>query len=90
MNEKYVPDTPRNRGDHDAPHVTPVSPAEDARSIMINRVAWGAVFAGVVISLVTQLLLNLLGIGLGASTLDPGSGDNPAASTLAPAPVSRM
>jgi hypothetical protein len=82
MDEKYVPDTPRNRGDHDAPHVSPVTPAEDARSIMLNRVTWGAIFAGVVISLVVQLLLNLLGIGVGASTLDPGSGDNPAASTF--------
>lgn len=82
MNERYAPDTPRNRGDHDAPHVSPVTPAEDARTIMINRVTWAAIFAGVAISLVTQLLLNMLGIGVGASTLDPGSGDNPAAGTF--------
>ena len=82
MNQRYAPDTPRNRGDQDAPHVTPVTPAEDARTILINRVAWGAVFAGVAVSLVTQLLLNMLGIGVGASTLDPGSGDNPEASTF--------
>ncbi len=82
MSERYAPDTPRNRGDHDAPHVTPVTPAEDARTILINRVTWGAVFAGVAVSLVTQLLLNMLGIGVGASTLDPGSGDNPEASTF--------
>jgi hypothetical protein len=76
------PDTPRNRGDYDAPHVTPVTPAEDARSMMLNKVSWGAVLAGVVVALVTQLILHLFGIGVGAATLDPGSGDNPAASTF--------
>jgi hypothetical protein len=36
-----LPDTPRNRGDYDAPHTSPVTPAEDVRSIMLNRVSWG-------------------------------------------------
>ena len=76
------PDTPRARGDADAPHASPITPAEDARTIMINRVAWGAVLAGVALSLVTQLILNLLGIGIGLSTLDPGTGDNPSAEAL--------
>jgi hypothetical protein len=67
-------DTPRNRGDHDAPHVSPVTPAEDVRSIMINRVSWGAVLAGVVVALVAQLILNMVGVGIGASTLEPGAG----------------
>ncbi len=73
------PNTPRNRGDDTAPHVNPVTPAEDARSIMLNRVSWGAVMAGVVVALVTHLILNLLGIGVGAATLDPGAGDTPSA-----------
>lgn len=77
-----VPLTPRNLGDRDAPHVSPVTPSEDARTIMLNRVSWGAVLAGVVVALVAQLLLNMLGIGIGAATLDPGAGDNPAASTF--------
>jgi hypothetical protein len=34
------------------------------------------------VMLVTQLLLNMFGIGVGLSTLDPGTGDNPAASTF--------
>jgi len=72
-------DTPRERGARDAPHLTPVTPAEDMRTVLINRVSWGAVFAGVVIALVAQLLLNLLGIGVGASTLNPTTGDNPSA-----------
>ena len=75
------PDTPRNRGDHDAPHVSPVTPAEDARSVLLNRVSWGAVLAGVVVALVAQLILNMIGIGIGAATLDPsGTADqNPSA-----------
>ena len=78
------PDTPRNRGDHDAPHLSPVTPAEDARTVLLNRVSWGAVLAGVVVALVTQLILNLLGIGIGAATLDPGAGaaENPSATSF--------
>jgi hypothetical protein len=84
MTDVHHPDTPRNRGDHEAPHVSPVTPAEDARTIMLNRVSWGAVLAGVVVALVIQLILNLLGIGLGAATLDPaaGAGGNPSASSF--------
>lgn len=76
------PITPRNMGDHDAPHVSPVTPSEDVRTIMLNRVSWSAVLAGVVVALVAQLLLNMFGVGIGAATLDPGTGDNPAASTF--------
>jgi hypothetical protein len=78
----HHPDTPRSRGDDDAPHMTPVTPEEDVRTIMLNRVSWAAVLAGVVVSLVTQLLLNMFGLGIGLATLDPGTGDNPAASTF--------
>ena len=75
------PDTPRNRGDCNAPHVSAVTPADDARSVLINRVSWGAVLAGVVVALVAQLILNMIGIGIGAATLDPGAGaeQNPSA-----------
>ncbi len=37
----------------------------------IKRVSWGAIFAGAVITLVTQLALSILGIGIGASTVNP-------------------
>jgi len=78
------PDTPRNRGDDDAPHMSPVTPAEDARTMLINKISWGAVLAGVVVALVTQLVLNMLGIGIGAATLDPGGGggENPSAQSF--------
>lgn len=75
-------DTPRSRGDLEAPHVSPVTPGEDMRTVLINRVSWGAVFAGVVIALVTQLVLNLIGIGIGAATFDPASSTNPSATTF--------
>ena len=44
-----------------------------------SRISWGAVFAGVVLALVVQFLINLAGLGLGASTIDPGTSDNPSA-----------
>ncbi len=36
-----------------------------------HRVSWAAVFAGVTVALVTQLLLGVLGIAIGASTIHP-------------------
>ena len=80
----HHPDTPRNRGDYDAPHLSPSTPADDVRTILLNRVSWSAVLAGVVVSLVTQLILNLLGIGIGASTLNPAAGaaENPSATAF--------
>ena len=59
-----------------------ITPAEDARTIAVNEISWGAVLAGVVLTLVAQLLLNLLGVGIGVATLNPGTGDNPPASTF--------
>jgi len=79
MTTKAV-DDPRERGDGNTPNLSPVSPADDARTILINNVSWGGVLAGVVAGLVTQLILNLIGIGIGASTLNPTTGDNPSAS----------
>lgn len=76
------PNTPRARGDSDAPHMSPITPSEDLRTIMINNISWGAVFAGVFMALVTQMLLNMLGLGIGAATLDPQGGDQPSAASL--------
>ncbi|MBA9070228.1 hypothetical protein FHR71_003992 [Methylobacterium sp. RAS18] len=77
-----MPDTPRNRGDHDAAHMSPVTPGEDAQSIMLNKISWGAVLVGVVVALVLQLLLNLLGLGIGAASLTAVGGDNHSAQTF--------
>jgi hypothetical protein len=55
---------------------------EDAHTILINRVSWGAIFAGVVVALVVQVLLTMLGVGLGVASLDPGTADNPGTATF--------
>lgn len=47
-----------------------------------RRVSWGAVFAGMVIAVVVQLVLSLLGAGIGLSTVDPLRYSTPDASTF--------
>src|SRR4051812_5097176 len=37
----------------------------------VRRVSWGAVFAGMFIAIVTQILLALLGVGVGILSTDP-------------------
>ena len=46
---------------------------------VVKRISWGAVVAGVVVALVTQLLLSVLGFGIGVSTIDPVTEQNPVA-----------
>ncbi len=48
----------------------------------IKRIAWGAVFAGVILAIGIQVLLNMLGTGIGASTIDPLRGNTPDADVL--------
>lgn len=55
---------------------------DEVRSLLFNRVSWGAVLAGVVVALVTQLILNLIGIGFGAASFDATSNANPSGSTF--------
>ena len=76
------PETPRSREALDAPHAAPLTPTDEMRTILLNRIHWGAVFAGVVIALITQVILNLLGISIGAATFDPASSTNPSATTF--------
>jgi pyruvate/2-oxoglutarate dehydrogenase complex dihydrolipoamide acyltransferase (E2) component len=68
----------------DTRHVdlTATTPSEDARTVLLNKVNWGAIIAGAVIALIIQFLLSLLGVGIGAATLDPAGGDNPDAGTF--------
>ncbi len=47
---------------------------DDLHTGLLNRVAWGAILAGVAAALITQLLLNMLGVGVGAAALDIGKG----------------
>ncbi len=49
---------------------------------VFHKVSWGAIFAGVAVALVTQLLLNVLGAEIGAAVINPASYDNPSGTTL--------
>ena len=42
-----------------------------------RRISWPAVFAGLVIGLAIQVTFSFLGLGLGASSVDPLEGDTP-------------
>ncbi|MCE4226670.1 PhnA-like protein, partial [Methylobacterium sp. C25] len=63
-------------------HRSPVTPAEDLRTIALHHISWGAIFAGVFIALILQLILNLLGLGLGLTSISATEGTNPSASTV--------
>jgi hypothetical protein len=44
----------------------------------LQRVSWGAVFAGVVVAIIVHITLSMLGISIGAATINPLSEQNPA------------
>ena len=52
-------------------HTEPTSARPDASAFSLRRMSWGSVFAGMVIAVVVQLVLSLLGAGIGLSTIDP-------------------
>lgn len=77
----YPTDAPRQN--HRAPpQASEVAAADDIRTIMLNQVAWGAVLAGAVIGLVMQIILNVVGLGVGLSTVDIAHGDTPSAGSI--------
>lgn len=45
----------------------------------VRRLSWGAIFAGVVIAVAVQLILGILGTGIGLSMVDPSDGTTPGA-----------
>lgn len=61
--------------------LSPVA-ASEARAVLVNEVSWGAIFAGAVTALVTQVVLNLVGVGVGLASVGTNTADNPAASTI--------
>ena len=57
-----------------------VSPAHDASLIRpAKRISWGAIFAGVVLAIAVQLVLGILGTGIGLTLVDPVEGTTPGA-----------
>ncbi|WP_421828880.1 hypothetical protein [Larkinella sp.] len=49
------------------------------RMNFMKRISWSAVFAGVLVAIVTQMLLTLLGLGIGLGTIDSVEERNPTA-----------
>ncbi|WP_198399761.1 PhnA-like protein [Bradyrhizobium yuanmingense] len=77
----YPTEAPRQT--HRSPsHTSEVAPADEIRTIMLNQVAWGAVLAGAVIGLVMQIILNMVGLGVGLSTMDIAQSDVPSAGSI--------
>lgn len=57
-----------------------VSPIDEVRAAkMPTRLSWGAIFAGVVIAVAVQLVLGILGTGIGLTMVDPVEGTTPGA-----------
>src|SRR5205085_7588093 len=46
------------------------------------RISWGAIFAGALIALATQLVLTLIRMAIGLATVNPGSGNTPSGTAL--------
>lgn len=42
-----------------------------------KRVSWGAIFAGSLVAIVVDIMLSLLGIGIGFGIINPATGDSP-------------
>ncbi len=47
-----------------------------------RRISWGAIFGGVILVVVIQLLLSMLGAGIGLSTVNTNAGSTPDASSF--------
>lgn len=43
----------------------------------VKRISWGAVFAGIVVTLALHLMLGVLGLAIGANSIDPMEQQNP-------------
>src|SRR3981081_4777115 len=78
----YSPGVARPSDHRNPPQASAVGPADDVRTIMLNQVSWGAVLAGATIALVMQIILNMVGVGVGLSTIDVAEGDTPSAGSL--------
>jgi hypothetical protein len=78
----YSPEVARQNEHRNPPQVSAVDAADDVRTIMLNQISWGAVFAGATIALVMQIILNMVGIGVGLSTIDVAAADTPSAGSL--------
>lgn len=58
-------------------HYTSDEIAQRGGTPWLKKLSWGAIFAGVLVSLVVMLMLNLLGIGIGLTSINPMTEQNP-------------
>ena len=65
-----------------SPSLSTAAAHADTRAVVLNQVSWGAVFAGAVTALVTQVIINLVGVGVGLASVGTTAADNPSASTV--------
>ncbi len=55
------------------------SDVTDTAPVAVKRISWGAVFAGIVVTLALQLMLGVLGLAIGANSINPLQDQNPVA-----------
>lgn len=70
------------RTTQNAPDISLTAPSDDARTILINEINWGAVFAGAALALSAQLILNMVGLALGLASFSLSDTNNPDAGTF--------
>jgi len=63
------------RVEYEPTHVRSMTPLDDMRAVLTHRVSWGAVLAGVSLALVTHVILNMLGVGVGAAAFNSTDGN---------------
>ncbi|MAS35108.1 MAG: hypothetical protein CL610_13945 [Anaerolineaceae bacterium] len=68
----YVERTVPATGRHEV-----VSEVQNVALPYARRISWGAIIAGIVIALVTQIMLNMLGFSVGINTINPATEANP-------------
>jgi hypothetical protein len=54
----------------------------ELRQTTVRRISWGAVIAGVVMVVAVQILLTMLGAGIGLGIIGPSSGESPSAAGI--------
>lgn len=57
-------------------------PIEAAPPSLRRRVSWGAIFAGAIVAVVVSMTLNMLGVAIGASTVNLAQGSTPSAASF--------
>jgi hypothetical protein len=70
--------TPRTESGLNAPFDARI---DSVNTSLLKRISWGSIFAGVIIAVVIQLVLSLIGVGVGLSAADPMHHDTPDASS---------